>query len=79
MHVKEICPYFFELKEKFLERAGIKPSTMTDEFFGGGEYEVIENANNFDVPKDRKNSDSSFVNMRAVTMTTRIKPRFRPR
>ena len=32
--VLEICPYYFALEDKFLERAVIKPSTTTDEIFG---------------------------------------------
>ncbi len=33
MQVIEICPYYFDLEEKFLERAGIKRAATTDELF----------------------------------------------
>jgi beta-lactam-binding protein with PASTA domain len=33
LKVKEICPYYFDLEEKFLEQAGIKPSATSEEIF----------------------------------------------
>jgi len=31
--ITEMCPYYFNLEDKFLEQAGIKPSATTDELF----------------------------------------------
>ena len=58
-----MCPYYFDLEEKFLERAGIKPAATTDEVFGGNDDgQGIFNTNDCNDSNGEYLSDSSYVN-----------------
>jgi hypothetical protein len=62
--VKEICPYYIDLEEKFFERAGIKPSATSDEIFReSDDDEVFEvETYNGEETEEGKKSDSDVVN-----------------
>ena len=57
--MKEICPYYFDLEEKFLERAVIKPSVTVDELFDANDDDAFGNDTHFDNSAEGKNSNSS--------------------
>jgi hypothetical protein len=58
-----MCPYYFDLEEKFLERAGIKPAATTDEVFGGNDDgQNIFDTNDGSYSYGDDLSDSSYVN-----------------
>jgi hypothetical protein len=46
--VLEICPYYFALEDKFLEQAGIEPSTTTDELFDDDDIANVCSDNHID-------------------------------
>ena len=64
LKVKEVCPYYFDLEEKFLERAGIEPSATSDEMFReSDDDEVFEvETYNGEGLEEGKKSDSDVVN-----------------
>jgi hypothetical protein len=64
LKVKEIYPYYFDLEEKFLEQAGIKPSATSEEIFReSDDNEVIKvETYNGEELEEGKKSDSDVVN-----------------
>ena len=58
-----MCPYYFDLEEKFLERAGIKPAATTDEVFDGNDDgQNIFDTNDGSYSDGDDLSDSLYVN-----------------
>ena len=58
-----MCGYYFDLKEVFLEQAGIKPAATTDDVFGrSGDSQDFFHTNDGNNSDEGNMSDSSFVN-----------------
>jgi len=54
-----MCPYYFDLEEKFLERAGIKPAATTDELFEEDDDVQYDSNCHLDNSDTGMNSDDS--------------------
>ncbi len=59
MQVIEICPYYFDLEEKFLEQAGIKPAATTNELFEEDDDVQFDSNFHLDNSDTGMNSESS--------------------
>ena len=74
LKVKEIWPYYYDLEEKFLEQAGIKPSATSDEIFCESDDNDVFHieVNNGEGSEEGKKSDSDVVNIQMTAKMVKV-------